>query len=121
MFCFQCQEAFKNTGCDVKGVCGKTEDTSNLQDLLIWFGQTFGEPFITSAYRANSAGVHSVEPLRGLDVRSYIYTNPENVAETINSVWEYDNTRPVYQCAILHDTGHGMHIHLQVHDNTRKK
>jgi hydroxylamine reductase len=36
MFCFQCQETAKNTGCTVKGVCGKPEDTANLQDLLIF-------------------------------------------------------------------------------------
>jgi len=36
MFCFQCQETAKNTGCTVKGVCGKPEDTANLQDLLIY-------------------------------------------------------------------------------------
>lgn len=36
MFCFQCQETAKNSGCTVKGVCGKQEDTSNLQDLLIY-------------------------------------------------------------------------------------
>lgn len=36
MFCFQCQEAAKGTGCTVRGVCGKTEDTANLQDLLIY-------------------------------------------------------------------------------------
>ena len=35
MFCFQCQEAAKNTGCSVKGVCGKTGETAGLQDLLI--------------------------------------------------------------------------------------
>ncbi len=35
MFCFQCQETVKNQGCTLKGVCGKTEDTANLQDLLI--------------------------------------------------------------------------------------
>jgi len=35
MFCFQCQETAKNAGCTVKGVCGKPEDTANLQDLLI--------------------------------------------------------------------------------------
>ena len=35
MFCFQCQETAKNTGCTVRGVCGKPEDTANLQDLLI--------------------------------------------------------------------------------------
>ncbi|HOG08245.1 MAG: hydroxylamine reductase [Syntrophales bacterium] len=35
MFCFQCQETVKNEGCGVRGVCGKTEETANLQDLLI--------------------------------------------------------------------------------------
>lgn len=36
MFCFQCQETAKNQGCTVKGVCGKPEETANLQDLLIY-------------------------------------------------------------------------------------
>ena len=36
MFCYQCQEAAKNTGCSIKGVCGKEEKTSGLQDLLIY-------------------------------------------------------------------------------------
>jgi hydroxylamine reductase len=36
MFCYQCQETAKNTGCTIKGVCGKTEETANLQDLLIF-------------------------------------------------------------------------------------
>lgn len=36
MFCFQCQETVGNTGCKVRGVCGKPESTSNLQDLLIY-------------------------------------------------------------------------------------
>ncbi len=36
MFCYQCQETAKNTGCTVRGVCGKTEDTAMLQDLLMF-------------------------------------------------------------------------------------
>ncbi len=36
MFCYQCQEAAKNEGCTVRGVCGKTPEVSHLQDLLIW-------------------------------------------------------------------------------------
>jgi hydroxylamine reductase len=36
MFCFQCQETAKNKGCTIKGVCGKPEETANLQDLLIY-------------------------------------------------------------------------------------
>jgi hydroxylamine reductase len=36
MFCFQCQETSKNVGCKVIGVCGKTAEVANLQDLLIY-------------------------------------------------------------------------------------
>ncbi len=36
MFCFQCQEAAKGTGCQVAGVCGKQADTAGLQDLLVY-------------------------------------------------------------------------------------
>ncbi len=36
MFCYQCQEASKNQGCTTRGVCGKTPDVSNLQDLFIY-------------------------------------------------------------------------------------
>ena len=35
MFCYQCQEAAKGTGCTVAGVCGKKEDTAAHQDVLI--------------------------------------------------------------------------------------
>ena len=36
MFCYQCQEAAKGTGCTIKGVCGKTDDVANLQDVLMF-------------------------------------------------------------------------------------
>ncbi|WP_026893648.1 hydroxylamine reductase [Clostridiisalibacter paucivorans] len=36
MFCYQCQEAAGGKGCTVKGVCGKTSDLANLQDVLIY-------------------------------------------------------------------------------------
>ncbi|ACN17117.1 Hcp [Desulforapulum autotrophicum HRM2] len=36
MFCFQCQETAKNKGCTISGMCGKKEETANLQDLLIF-------------------------------------------------------------------------------------
>lgn len=35
MFCFQCQEAAKGTGCTVKGVCGKEGSTARYMDLLL--------------------------------------------------------------------------------------
>lgn len=36
MFCNQCQEASRGTGCISVGVCGKTHEVSDLQDLLIY-------------------------------------------------------------------------------------
>ena len=36
MFCYQCQETAKGTGCTTLGVCGKTSETSGLQDLLLY-------------------------------------------------------------------------------------
>ena len=40
MFCFQCQETAMNKGCTVRGVCGKSAETANLQDLLIHTAKT---------------------------------------------------------------------------------
>ncbi len=36
MFCYQCQETSKGTGCTLMGVCGKTPEVSNIQDLLLF-------------------------------------------------------------------------------------
>ncbi len=35
MFCYQCQETGMERGCLYFGACGKTEETANLQDLLL--------------------------------------------------------------------------------------
>ncbi|HOL56788.1 MAG TPA: hydroxylamine reductase [Spirochaetota bacterium] len=35
MFCFQCEQAVRGTGCQKVGVCGKSEEASILQDLII--------------------------------------------------------------------------------------
>ncbi len=35
MFCYQCEQTAKGTGCDVFGVCGKDPKTAALQDLLL--------------------------------------------------------------------------------------
>jgi len=36
MFCFQCQETLNNEGCVKNGVCGKKENTAELQDALVY-------------------------------------------------------------------------------------
>src|SRR5512136_952844 len=36
MFCYQCEETVKGTGCTIKGVCGKEDEIAAYQDVLIW-------------------------------------------------------------------------------------
>ena len=36
MFCYQCEQTSKGTGCTVQGVCGKSEDIASLQDILLF-------------------------------------------------------------------------------------
>lgn len=43
MFCYQCQETARNTGCTKVGVCGKNAEVANLQDLLIWVTKGYSE------------------------------------------------------------------------------
>lgn len=43
MFCYQCQETANCSGCTKVGVCGKTPETSNMQDLLIYVSKGLSE------------------------------------------------------------------------------
>jgi len=36
MFCYQCEQTAKGTGCTQVGVCGKKESTAKLQDLILF-------------------------------------------------------------------------------------
>ena len=49
MFCYQCQETARGTGCDRMGVCGKHADTSARMDLLLY--ATAGVAIINRALR----------------------------------------------------------------------
>jgi len=57
MFCYQCQEAAKGTGCTVNGICGKTGDVANLQDLLLFVMKGIS----TFAVEAQKKGVEIAE------------------------------------------------------------
>jgi len=56
MFCYQCQEAAKGTGCDVAGVCGKTPEVANLQDLLIYTVKGISEIVVKGKLDVNGLG-----------------------------------------------------------------
>jgi len=43
MFCYQCEETARGTGCTIKGVCGKEDKTAGLMDVLIWLCKGISE------------------------------------------------------------------------------
>ncbi|WP_042345900.1 hydroxylamine reductase [Bacillus massiliigorillae] len=55
MFCYQCQETTANIGCTQIGVCGKTPEVAQMQDLLIWV--TKGLAHVTTQLRAENKEV----------------------------------------------------------------
>ena len=55
MFCYQCEQTAKGTGCTVQGVCGKDAQTASLQDLLIHVAEGVSQ----YAHRAGALGVTS--------------------------------------------------------------
>ena len=86
MFCFQCQEAAKGEGCTIKGLCGKENDTSNLQDLLIYNLKGIA----VVANKAKAAGVN-VPETAGIFIAQGLFTtitnanfNDENIVNWIN-------------------------------------
>jgi hydroxylamine reductase (hybrid-cluster protein) len=49
MFCYQCEQTLHGTGCTTVGVCGKTPQTANLQDLLIYQLKARGACWVPAA------------------------------------------------------------------------
>ena len=58
MFCYQCQETAKNSGCTIKGVCGKNEELAKLQDLLIYTVKGISEIVIKT--KTDVSGINTV-------------------------------------------------------------
>ena len=52
MFCYQCEQTAGGNGCEKIGVCGKTDETAGLQDLLVYASQGIS----AYAYRAAQLG-----------------------------------------------------------------
>ena len=73
MYCFQCQETAKNQGCTVKGMCGKPEETANLQDLLIHVLKGIG------VYGEKAAELGVLDQATGKSVSESLFSTITNV------------------------------------------
>ena len=99
MFCFQCEQAAKGTGCTVVGVCGKTPETAALQDLLVYSAKGLSQ----WATRARALGVSDhawdiavVEAL--FTTVTNVNFDPESVAKMI---WQVVDLRDAAKAAYL--------------------
>ncbi len=82
--------------------------------------------FITDAWRKkrHRGDVHGTKPGRGIDLRVRFYGSLEQankIKDWINKRWEYDPKRPTIKVVIIHDSGEGIHFHVQVHPRTRRR
>ncbi len=83
MFCFQCEQTAKGTGCDRYGVCGKDPETAAMQDLLVYVSKGIA----MWAERAGRLGIRDHEA--DVFVIEALFTTVTNVnfdAETVASM-----------------------------------
>lgn len=97
-----------------------------LTEVLIWLTIRYSSITLTSTFRSKKihsqdSGIHSTNPLRAFDIRSRDFLFPQRIAKDINDYWIYDPNRDWLNVCVYHNTGHGWHFHLQVHDNTEVK
>ncbi len=89
MFCYQCEQTAKGTGCTVAGVCGKTPEVANLQDLLIYKLRELSQLQL-QAEKANLAdektSVFTVEAL--FATLTNVNFDPESIATYIRKTAE---------------------------------
>lgn len=90
MFCYQCQETAKNTGCVLKGVCGKDAETANAMDLLLFIVR--GMSVATDALR--KAG-------QAVDNRYNLQINDALFSTITNANFDVESIRQRIDAAIL--------------------
>jgi len=101
MFCYQCEQTAKGTGCTAHGVCGKDPETAALQDLLIHLARGVAQ----YAHRARGLGAETGEADRFvIEALFTAVTNvdfdPERVAEMVRKgAAVRDRTRQAYEQA----------------------
>ena len=73
MFCFQCEQTAKGTGCDKYGVCGKDPTTAELQDLLVYATKGI------SMYAHRAAELNVRDPAIDRAVLEFLFATVTNV------------------------------------------
>ena len=84
MFCHQCQETMRNQGCNAaKGVCGKTQEVADLQDLLLYTCKGIGY----WATKAEEKGLFDEETAFFVDRMLFATITNANFSATEFTAW----------------------------------
>lgn len=89
-----------------------------------WHAEWPDRTIITESWRPalHPGDVHSLDPYRGVDLRSWVFSDPAAIEARVNRVWIYDPQRPHKRCCIYHKGKRGAwHFHLQTHRNTMRR
>lgn len=80
---------------------------------------------ITESYRPKKHrnDLHGTQPVRAVDLRTYCYKDgvATEIEKWINRRWDYDHDRPKMKVAWIHDSGQGLHFHVQCSEKTRRR
>lgn len=108
MFCNQCQETAKNTGCTIKGVCGKTEETSNIQDLLIFCCQGLAHATLEARRQGIDTNVESKHITNSLfmTITNANFDDKSIIQAIKNSITYRDNLIPKVSITANHESIH---------------
>jgi len=95
MFCFQCEQTAKSTGCTKRGVCGKDAATAALQDLLLYTAKGLA----IYAHRARELRATdrdiNVFPIKALfSTVTNVNFNPERLHDLMKSTLAYGDLMP---------------------------
>lgn len=120
MFCYQCQDAVKGTGCNRIGACGKTEDIAKLQDLLIYTMKGIGYLVQESKEDVTTISVVNEAVLKGM-----VMTSPY-----LNYDWQQLESHFIYLLELrdaivsdkeLDDLPDAVYFHVSSMEDIRKK
>ncbi|MEI6521827.1 MAG: hydroxylamine reductase, partial [bacterium] len=80
MFCYQCEQAAKGSGCTMVGVCGKSPDVAAMQDLLIYGVKGL------AMYEHRNIQLGIGDRVTGLFIVEVLFTTVTNVNFDVNSL-----------------------------------
>ncbi|MCK9558743.1 MAG: hydroxylamine reductase [Candidatus Cloacimonetes bacterium] len=83
MFCYQCEQAAKGTGCTAMGVCGKDPQTAALQDLLLYETMVLSKAALESGDSSDEVSKMVIENL--FTTVTNVNFDPETLAEMVRN------------------------------------